>query len=164
MFKQSLIMLSSCVLVACAGTNDGAEGAEPEASGSQSDCIFRSSIRGYSVLDESNLIIEGSGRRKYHMTLRRRAYGLSSSWGIDFASPTGRVCAGFSEVLFDDNFHGGAIRIASIRELNSDEHEYLLIQFGKKEPEIKQTPVPKDVKGAEVEELDPAATDVKSGN
>ncbi len=116
------------------------------------------------MLDESNLIIEGSGRRKYHMTLRRRAHGLRSSWGIDFSSPTSRVCAGFSEVLFDDDFHGGAIRIASIRELSPEEHEYLLIQFGKKEPEIKQTPVPREVKGAEVEELDPAATDDKSGN
>jgi hypothetical protein len=91
------------------------------------------------------------------MTLRRRAMGLRSSWGIDFDSPTSRICAGFSEVLFKGQFDGESIRIASIRELSPEEHEYLLIQFGKKEPEIRQTPVPKEVKGAEVEELDPDA-------
>jgi hypothetical protein len=52
-----------------------------------------------------------------------------------------------------------SIRIESIRELAPEDHEYLLIQFGKKEPEIEQTPVPREVKGAEVEELDPAAND-----
>jgi hypothetical protein len=52
-----------------------------------------------------------------------------------------------------------SIRIASIRELSPEEHEHLLIQFGKKEPEIEQTPAPREVKGAEVEELDPAAND-----
>jgi hypothetical protein len=39
-----------------------------------------------------------------------------------------------------------------------------LIQYGKKEPEIKQAPVPREVKGAEVEELDSAAFDDSSGD
>jgi len=51
----------------------------------------------------------------------------------------------------------GAIRIMSIRELTKEDKEYLLIQYGKKEPEIEQTPAPQEVKGAEVEELDEAA-------
>jgi hypothetical protein len=67
-------------------------------------------------------------------------------------------------VKFDDNFDGGSIRIASIRELGPEEHELLLIQYGKKEPEIKQAPVPREVKGAEVEELDSAAFDDSSGD
>jgi len=57
-----------------------------------------------------------------------------------------------------------SIRIESIRELTPEDHEYLLIQYGKKEPEIKQTPAPQEVKGAEVEELDPAANDESSGD
>ena len=57
-----------------------------------------------------------------------------------------------------------SIRISSIRELSPEDHEDILIQFGKKKPEIEQTPVPRDVKGAEVEELDTAATDESSGN
>jgi|GEM_PF-5686859 hypothetical protein len=35
---------------------------------------------------------------------------------------------------------------------------------GKKKPEIKQMPAPYEVKGADVEELDPAANDDSSGN
>jgi len=155
--KQILIALSLSGLAACAGANEASETGASESTGDRSDCIFRSSIRGYSVLDETNLIIDGSGRRKYHMTLRRRAMGLRSSWGIDFDSPGGRVCAGFSEVIFDGHFDGESIRIASIRELSPEEHEFLLIEYGKKEPEIEQTPVPKKVQGAEVEELDPDA-------
>jgi len=110
------------------------------------------------------LIIEGAGRRKYHVALRRRAFGLKSSWSIGFDSQGSQVCAGFSEVVFKGHMDKESIRIASIRELSPEEHEDLLIQYGKKKPEIEQTPAPKDVKGAEVEELDPAATDDSSGD
>ena len=164
--KQLLIVVSSCCLISCAGTDSAAESTQADASGGRTDCIFRSSIRGYSVLDEANLIIEGSGRRKYHVTLRQRAYGISSSWGIAFDSPTGRICPGFSDVVFDDhmNRHHQSIAIASIRELSPEDHEDLLIRFGKKKPEIEQTPAPAEVKGADVEELDTADTDDTSGN
>ena len=67
-------------------------------------------------------------------------------------------------MVFKGHMDNESIRIASIRELSPEDHEDLLIQFGKKEPEIEQTPVPQEVEGAEVEELDTAATDDKSGN
>ena len=67
-------------------------------------------------------------------------------------------------MVFAGHMEGDSIRIASIRELSSEEHESILIQFGKKKPEIEQTPVPREVKGAEVEELDTAAADDSSGN
>jgi hypothetical protein len=57
-----------------------------------------------------------------------------------------------------------SIRIASIRELSPEDREDLLIQFGKKKPEIEQTPAPRPVEGAEVEELDTAAIDESSGS
>ena len=158
-YKQFIIIAFSSGLLSCASTQEGPDSVDSEGKTHRSDCIFQSSIRGYSVLDESNLIVDASGRRTYHVVLRRRAYGLSSSWGIRFESPTGRVCSGFSEVIFDGHMANESIRIASIRELTPEDHEYLLIQFGKKEPEIEQTPAPREVKGAEVEELDPAATD-----
>lgn len=116
------------------------------------------------MLDESNLILDSSGRRKYHVVLRRRAHGLRSSWGITFDSASSRICARFSEVIFDGHLENESIRIASIRQLTPEEHEDLLIQFGKKKPEIERTPVPLEVKGAEVEELDPAAEDDTSGD
>lgn len=159
LYKQLVMIAFSSILLSCASTQEGPDSEDSEATARRSDCIFQSSIRGYSVLDESNLIVEASGRRNYHVVLRRRAYGLSSSWGIRFESPTGRICASFSEVIFDGHMANESIRIESIRELTPEDHEYLLIQFGKKEPEIAQTPAPREVKGAEVEELDPAAND-----
>ncbi len=158
--KPIVITLSLSTLVACAGTQTDEGGAIS----SRSDCIYQSSIRGYSVLDESNLIVSASGRRKYHVALQRRAHGLRSSWGIAFESPTGRICSAFSEVVFDGHFEGESIRIASIRELSPEEEEDLLIRFGKKEPEIERQPVPQEVPGAEVEELDPVADDESSAD
>lgn len=79
--------------------------------------------------------------------------------GIAFKSTSSRVCDDFSEILFHENVFDrtfDSIRIRSIRLLTPEEEEHLLIQFGKKEPEIEQTPTPQDVKGAEVEELDSA--------
>jgi hypothetical protein len=69
------------------------------------------------------------------------------------------ICSGNSEVVFKGHFDGESIRVSSIRKLTPDEEEDLLIRFGKKEPEIKQTPAPNEVEGAEVEELDPAASE-----
>ena len=89
--KQFIMVVISCALVACAGSETAPGDEQSEVRSGRADCICRSSIRGYSVLDESNLIVEGSGRRKYHVVLQRRAYGLSSTWGITFDSPTGRV-------------------------------------------------------------------------
>ena len=153
--KQTLIVLSLSALVACAGTRSG----EERSDSLRSDCIYQPSIRGYSVLDESNLIVSASGRRQYHVALQSRAFGLRSNWAIGFKSPTGRICSGFSEVVFDGHFDGESIRIASIREISAEEKEDLLIRYGRKKPEYEQAPEPKDIKGADVEELDPDADD-----
>lgn len=164
LMKHILIILFSCILWACAGNETALDDGSEQTSSRKADCILRSSIRGYTVLDESNLIVDASGRKDYHVTLRRRAHGLRSSWGIAFDSPTGRVCAGFSEVIFDGQFSNDSISIASIRKLNQGEREDLLIRYGKKKPEIETLPAPREVGGAEVEELDPAATDDPSGD
>ena len=153
--KQLVIIVSSSILVSCAGTPADGEQAESR----RSDCISQSSIRGYTVLDESNLIVEASVRRKYHVRLDRRAFGLKSTWAIGFKSTSNQICARFSEIIFDGGFYKESIRIAAIKELTPEEEEILLIDFGKKEPEIETTPVPTEVPGAEIEELDPAATD-----
>jgi hypothetical protein len=95
------------------------------------------------------------------VVLRRRAYGLQNSLGVAFNSPTSRICSGVSDVVFSDSFGGRteAVGILDVRLLSPEDEEDLLIRFGKKEPEIKQTPVPREVEGAEVEELDPAASE-----
>jgi len=164
LYKQLIIIITSSILLSCVNPKSRPDADNSGPGSRHTDCISSSSIRGYSVLDESNLIVDASGRRSYHVVLRRRAYGISSAWGIAFPSTTGRICAGFDEVVFDGHAGSGPIAIASIRELTGEDREDLLIQFGKKKPEIEQTPEPREVKGAEVEELDPAADGNSSGD
>ena len=162
LLKHIVIGLSLSLLVACAATESQDPEAVSERRDWRDDCIHEPSVRGYRVLDEQNLLIDASGRRTYHVVLQRRAFGLRSSMGIAFKSTSSRVCADFSEIMFDGsmfNEYYDSIRIRSIRRLSPEEEDHLLIKFGKKEPEIEQAPAPQDVKGAEVEELDTADND-----
>jgi hypothetical protein len=152
--KQILSGGTLSILVACAGTPEGEGGDAYEDEARRNDCIHEPSIRGYSALDDMNLLVDAAGRRSYHVILMRRAYGLRDSWAIGFRSPTSRICERFSDVVFEGNFGGESIRIKTIRELAPEEKEALLIRFGKKEPEVRPTPAPEEVKGADVEELD----------
>ena len=151
-------MLSSCALVACAGTSEQADSAADDMADRGRDCIHEPSIRGYTVLDEQNVIVRAGGRRHYHVVLSRRAPDLRFSHGIWFKTTTSRVCAGFDSLHYEDSLTGG-IRIESIRELSELEEEHLLIQFGKKEPEIEHMPAPHDVESADIEELDETASE-----
>ncbi len=152
--KHWFIFVISSGLFACATTDEGGDGPVDGYQSSGADCISQRTIRDYRILDDANLIVTAMGNRKYHVVLSRRAMGLRSSWQIAFATRTGRVCAGFSDIVIDDSFGPTKIRIASLTRLNPDEHEELLIRFGKKKPEFEVSPVPEDVEGAEVEELD----------
>jgi len=153
--KQLLIVISSSVLVACATHEESPDTAAYEGESRGRDCISQSTIRDYRVLDDSNLIVTASGRRKYHVTLTRRAFGLRSSWHIGFKSDIGRICDRSGELLVGDGMGmTDSIRVRSVRELDPDEVDDLLIRFGKKEPEFEQAPATEKVDGAEVEELD----------
>ena len=152
--KQLFILLTSCFLSACATSDQDAGEAGLGDSGRRSNCILQGSIRDYQVLDDQTLVVEAGGRRNYVVELSRRAPGLKSAFQLGFSSPSGSVCAGFSEVIVRDSFGPEAIRIASIRELSPEELDTMLIRYGKKKPEIEQDPEPEDVEGAEVEELD----------
>ena len=156
LYKRIFILLFSCVLVACAGTSEQDELAVDDEPRKTRDCIHEPSIRGYTVLDEQNLIVRAGASRRYHVVLSRRAHGLRFSHGIWFKTTTSRVCAGFDSLEYEGSIVGNN-RIESIRELSEDEEEYLLIQFGKKEPEIENMPAPQDVEGADIEELDETA-------
>ena len=156
--KQIFIILSSCVLFGCAGAPDEVPEAFHADESRGSDCIIEGTVRDYRVLDDANLVVTGSGRRKYHVTLNRRAFGMRSSWQIGFVSRGGQICPGFSDIVVDDSFGPARIGIRSIRRLTPEEHEDLLVRFGKnlgeKAPKVEQTPAPESVEGAEVEELD----------
>ena len=152
--KQLFIVFFSGLLFGCASPGDTYESAGDPVATRGKDCILQSTIRDYQVLDDRNLIVTASAKRKYHVELSRRAQGLRSNWSIGFKSPSGRVCSGFSEILVDDGFgRKEAIALRSVREVNPDELNALLIQFGKKVPEEQQVPAEEEVSGAEVEEL-----------
>jgi hypothetical protein len=152
--KQLVIALILCSLGGCASTEEGQTEESYGAESTGSDCISQSSIRDYTVLDDANLIVTQGAKRKYHVQLSRRAYGLRSSRAIGFHSQTGRICGKFSDLLVDDGFGPEKIRISSIRQLSPESEEELLIRFGKIEPEYEQPRRPENVEGAEVEELD----------
>ena len=154
LLKQYLIVGFSCAFVACAAPQEDPEGATYDRSARGSDCISQMSIRDYQVLDDANLIVTGGMKRKYHVALVRRAFGLRSTSRIGFKTPTGRVCPGFSELVLDDGMGIDRIKVRSIRELTPEEYEELLVRFGKKKPEVEHTPEPAEVESAEVEELD----------
>jgi len=152
--KQLFIVFISSYLVACAGTPEEGGSLADEARSGRLDCISQMSIRDYQVLDDANLIVTGGGRRAYHVTLYQKAFGLRSTWRIGFKSTAGRACAGSAELIVDSGMGLETYRVRSIRELTPEEHDDLLVQFGKKEPEAGTGPAPEEVEGAEVEELD----------
>ena len=152
--KQIIVLVTSCVLTACAGSSEPSLGDPPETLAARSDCISSRTIRDYRVLDDANLVVTANGNKKYHLTLSRRAVGLRASWKIAFRSTSGRICGGFDDILVDDGFGPERIRIAAIRQLTPEEYDTLLVRFGKKEPAVEQAPATVDVESAEVEELD----------
>lgn len=153
--KQFVIFVISSGLVACASSADHYESAGDPVTTRAHDCISQSTIRDYQVLDDRNLIVTAGATRKYHAQLSRPAFGLRSNWKIGFRSPTGRICTGTGDVVVDDSFGGkDTIQISSIKEVEPDELNALLVQFGKKVPEVERAPAQEEVKGAEVEELD----------
>ena len=86
-FKQALIIVFSSFLLGCASAGDGYESAGDPVESRSNDCFLQSSIRNYQVLDDSNLIVTGSGRRTYHIELASRTYGLRSSWSMYLPMP-----------------------------------------------------------------------------
>ena len=153
--KQFITLVISSSLAACASSGDRYESAGDPVTKRGHDCISQSTIRDYQVLDDRNLIVTAGAKRKYHAQLSRPAFGLRSNWKIGFRSPTGRICSGMGDVVVDDSFGSKeTIQISSIREIEPDELNALLVQFGKKVPEVERATAQEEVKGAEVEELD----------
>ena len=153
--KQYVLLVISGSLLGCATPGEpSAEASLAEESGGH-DCISQSTIRDYQVLDDSNLIVTAGVKRKYHVALVQRAFGLRSTWQIGFQSMSHRICPGMADLVYNDSIRGPEkIRVRSIRELSPEDLDDLLVRFGKKEPDVAQAPAQDEVKGAEVEELD----------
>jgi hypothetical protein len=152
--KQSLIIYYLSSLAACASSPEAPEGGSLADEPVGSDCISQGSVRDYTVLDDANLIVTASVRKKYHIVLSRKAMNLRSSRAIGFDAATGRICSKFSDLIVEGHSRPEKIRIASIRLLTPEDENDLLVRFGKKEPDYEMPRQSEDVEGAEVEELD----------
>ena len=104
--KHILILSFSCLLLACAGSDEKPKGEPTGEVSSRSDCISTGSIRDYTVLDDANLIVTERASRKYHVALSRRAYGLRSSPTIGFQADSSRICGHFDDLVIDGGFCG----------------------------------------------------------
>jgi len=151
--KQYLMLFISFItLSSCASVEEQNElGRDIDYSGS--DCISIRTIRDYTPLDERTLIIEGAGRRNYLVTLQISTFELRSSHRIAFTSRDDWLCPyGGDEIIFGSFArHGAGIR--SISKVTQEQLEELLIRYGKGDPGEEQGPEPKEIEGAEVEEL-----------
>ncbi len=121
---------------------------------SGSDCILIRTIRDYRTLDDRNLLIYGPANRAYYVTLFRPSFELRSSFQMGFESRDDQLCPFGGDAIVVGSLRRESIAIQSISRVSEEQEEQLLVRYGKKDPAPgQQTPEPKDVKGAEVEEL-----------
>jgi hypothetical protein len=148
-----IILLLVSTSIAFAADTEESRGLS-EDFGRGSDCIWLRTVRDYTTLDDRNLLIRGTGKRNYLVTLMHRSFGLKSSIGLGFSSRDDQLCPYGGDALVLDGLNREKVGIRSISEVSPEQVDELMIRFGRKEPDEQQTPAPKPVKGAEVEELD----------
>ena len=118
-----------------------------------SDCISIRTIRDYTPLDRSSLIIEGGGNRLYYVTLVVSTFELRNSHQIAVQSRDQWLCPYGGDRLVFDSFGNSTSSIRGIMRLTPEQADDLLIRHGKKEPPEQEDPPPTELDGAEVEEL-----------
>lgn len=116
------------------------------------DCISIQTIRDYTPLDRSHLILWGAGRA-YVVQLFSPSVDLESAFRLSFSSEDGELCPyGGDEIIFDGMGFPGGQRIASIKRLSRADAEALQACYGRGAKD-KKTSEPREIEGAEVEEL-----------
>ncbi len=152
--KQLLIVLLSVLTLTSARADETLPSQIEGIARNGSDCIWIRTVRDYTTLDDQNLLVRGSGKRSYLVTLSFPSFELRSSMGLGFSSRDDQLCPYGGDGLVFNGLSPEIVRIRSITEVSSDQAEQLMVQFGRQEPKEQQTPAPQPVKGAEVEELD----------
>jgi predicted small secreted protein len=153
LIKQLVIVISSSVLLCACATVSEDSGLGRDIDFRGSDCISIRTIRDYTPLDRSTLLIEGSGNRVYLVTLMSPALELRSAIRLGVSSRDEWLCSYGGDRLVFGGFMSDEAMILGISRLTSEQEEELLIRYGKKEPDEQQDQAPPNVKGAEVEEL-----------
>jgi len=119
------------------------------------DCIFARSVRDYTPLDRSHLILRGPSRKRaYLVTVTGAATSLRTDWRIAFRTRDTRLCPRGGDAILVDDPVQRELRIASIREITDRDVDTLMVHFGRREADEQKAPQPADVPAAGVEELD----------
>ena len=119
-----------------------------------SDCIWVRSIRDYTPLDDRTLLIWGGANRPYYVRLVQSTREMGSAISMGVQSRDDSLCPYGGDALVFGNFDPYPARVRSVSRITTEQAEQLLVRYGKKDADEPQTPAPKEVKGAEVEELD----------
>jgi hypothetical protein len=150
---QKFILIFSCGLAACAGSGQAETDRRADTEYRGSDCILIATIRDYTPLDDRNLLIWGPAKRAYYVTLLHPAFELRSSFRMGFSSRDDQLCPYGGDGIVTGSLSRDTVAIRAISRVSEEQADQLLIRYGRKEPAEQQAPAPKDVKGAEVEEL-----------
>ncbi len=151
--KQRVIVISLCYLLSSCATTERESSTGNDLDFRGSDCISIRTVRDYTPLDRSTLLMEGSGNQKYLVTLFSPSMDLRSSFRLGFASRDDWLCPYGGDRLVIDGLVDEDIMIRGISRITPEQEEDLLIRYGKKKPTEQPDQAPPELKGAEVEEL-----------
>ena len=119
-----------------------------------SDCIWIRSIRDYTPLDDRTLLIWSGVSQPYFVRLHTATHDMRSGIAMKLVSRDDRLCPYGGDGLVFGSYETFPATVRSISRLTKDQAEDMMVRYGKKESGEPQTPAPKEVEGAEVEELD----------
>jgi hypothetical protein len=153
LLKQLVTVCFSGILLASCASTEERSGPEDDLANRGSDCISIRTIRDYTPLDRSNLIIEGSGKRLYYVTLMMSSFEMRSSFRIGVQSRDEWLCPYGGDSLVFDGFDNFEVGIRDISRISPEQAEELLYRYGKKERPEQEDQAPPKIEGAEVEEL-----------
>ena len=152
---QLFIASFLCVLSLLASADDRVETSPQALLEPANDCIFARSVRDYTPLDRSHLILRGPSRKRaYLVTVTGAATSLRTDWRIAFRTRDSRLCPWGDDAILVDDPVQRELRITSIREISDRDVDTLMVHFGRREADEQMAPEPADVPDAGVEELD----------
>ena len=149
---QLFTLLTLCSLVSTVRAEKGDSGPEKDLDFNGSDCISIRSIRDYTPLDSRTLLIWG-GSRPYYVRLATPTSEMEFAMGVEVHSRDYRLCPYGGDGLIFTRFNGRPVTVRSISRISKEQAEDILVRYGKSKSAEPQTPVPKELEGAEVEEL-----------
>lgn len=150
---QLSILLISGNTLALSTTETGNSDGDRDIDFHGSDCIWIRSIRDYKPLDDRSLLI-WSGSRPYYVSLVSRSLEMRSAFRMSVDSRDDRLCPYGGDGLNFGGLSRSPSRVRAISRISKDQAEELLVRYGKKDAGEPQTPAPKEIKGADVAELD----------